>query len=332
MTLHSRQHGVALLAAIILVALATTLAVAIGFNTAMTARRGAGTAAMEQGLQLALGAEALAAYVLKEDLRQGSGGSSPNIDSAGDAWNQPFGPVEVVPGVALEAKLDDEQGRFNLNTLLQPDGTPDTHQVETFKMLLRLLQLEERWADLLVDWLDKDPSVFGDGGEDNLYTGLQPGYRPLNELITSTSELMQLPDFGRERYLRLAPHVTALPATLEARTINVCLATPVVLDALISAARGSLDQGFMNEDPQQFAKQREAGCYPGVNAMRSAAGSDASKFDAPAPNLPPRIGEQSTYFRLRTWVTIGTTRFALYSLMERRNQQVQTLLRSFATD
>ena len=38
--------------------------------------------------------------------------------------------MEVVPGVMLEASLEDVQGRFNLNNLISKDGTPDQVYVD----------------------------------------------------------------------------------------------------------------------------------------------------------------------------------------------------------
>ena len=71
-----------------------------------------------------------------------------------------------------------------------------------------------------------------DGGEDAVYLSQSPPFRASNQPLTSVSELLQLPGFGRERYVRLVPHVTALPP--DASRINVCMATPYVLDALAS--------------------------------------------------------------------------------------------------
>ena len=91
-----RQRGVALLTAIILVALATVVAAAIAFDTAMSARRGAGSAALDQALLITGGAEAIAAYALGEELR----GSNATIRTD-QSWAQPLGPVEVAPGSLL---------------------------------------------------------------------------------------------------------------------------------------------------------------------------------------------------------------------------------------
>jgi general secretion pathway protein K len=328
------QRGIALLTAIVLVALATVLAVAIGFNTAMTARRATGSFAVEQGLQFALGAEALAAYALKEDLRQaaprtaGAGGTPPppaaQTDTPADEWTRPFGPVEVASGVSLEALLSDEQGKFNLNALIDATGKADPEAVEIFTRLLQLLELEPKWAGMTVDWLDENPDVQSGSGEDDLYTAQQPGYRAANGLITSPSELMQLPGFDRERYLRLLPYVTALPPV--SRAVNICFAAPPVLDALVSAFSPSVQKGYMNEDPKRFTEQRTAGCYPGKTALTNSVDAAAQQ------KFAPWITDQSSYFRLHTWISIGTTRFALYSLLERQNQQVRTLLRTFGTE
>ena len=110
--------------------------------------------------------------------------------------------MEVVPGVMLEASLEDLQGRFNLNSLVQPDGTPDRVSVAAFTKLLELVGLETKWAPMVVDWIDGDTQPQNvDGAEDSVYMGQTPPYRTANRYITSTSELLALPGFGRDRYL-----------------------------------------------------------------------------------------------------------------------------------
>ena len=114
----------------------------------------------------------------------------------------------------LEASLEDLQGRFNLNNLVQPDGTPDPVMVTAFTQLLALVGLEPKWTGYIVDWIDwtARPSI-PDGAEDSVYMGQTLPYRTANRYITSASELLALPGFGRDRYLKLAPYVTALPPT-----------------------------------------------------------------------------------------------------------------------
>ena len=76
----------------------------------------------------------------------------------------------------------------------------------------QLVGLEEKWTGYIVDWIDWNgtPSI-PEGAEDSVYMGQTLPYRTANRYITSTSELLALPGFGRDRYLKLAPYITALP-------------------------------------------------------------------------------------------------------------------------
>jgi general secretion pathway protein K len=308
-----RQRGVALITALILVALAAVVAVAIAFDSSMTARRSVASISMEQGLQLAQGAEALASYALSNDKN--------SDDTPNDSWTQPYGPVEVEANISLEAQLFDEQGKFNINTLLKPDGSLDAEAVSVFKRLLELCDVETQWAGLLIDWLDPDVLPQPDGGEDSLYSSQSPPYRAANRAVTSVSELMQLPGLGRERYLRLLPHLTALPPS--ANLINVCMADGVVLDALFALSTTSRNNvEYSRLTSEEMTRNRGKGCYPAKATL-----------GANEPAIAKRIADRSNYFQLRTWIRIGTARFALYSLMYRDgNNQVRPVARSFGTE
>lgn len=311
------QRGVALLTAILLVALGTIVAASIAYRNALTARRGAATFAFEQGLLFAQGAEALAAYALKDDLD--SGGRN-GTDDASERWAQPYGPIEIAPGVVLEAVVEDLSGRFNLNTLVI-DGRVDPEALQVFERLLESLELETRWASLLADWIDADPTAqFPDGGEDNVYLSQDPPYRPPNSPITSVSELLALPAFGRERYLRLAPHVVALPADVR---LNVCTASGFVLDAYNDGQRE------YSVDPEELAKKRADGCFPRLASYEAAFASQEVRERVQAR---PGLDESSSYFRLTSVISIGTTRFALYSLLHRDAGGVRVVLRSYSPD
>src|SRR6266404_8695776 len=85
----------------------------------MAARRGSATMAFDEALLVGQGAEALAAYGLKTVMQSSKAGTAGTVDVyPAQPWAQPVGPLEVVPGVALEASLEDMQGRFNLNWLV----------------------------------------------------------------------------------------------------------------------------------------------------------------------------------------------------------------------
>jgi general secretion pathway protein K len=309
------QRGIALLVAILLVALGTILAAAIAYENAMTFRRGAATYAFDQALLVQQGAEALAAYGLRLAQK-----ADPQHTYASQGWAQPVGPFEVVPGVMLTASLEDLQGRFNLNNLVKQDGTPDAVEVTAFQQLLTMLGLEPKWAGYLVDWIDRDivPSI-PDGAEDSVYMGQTPPYRTPNRYITSASELLALPGFGRERYVALAPFVTALPYGVN---LNVCTARDKVLDAF-------LGHSDFQSDPEGLAKNRAAatGCFPKLSDYQAAANP------ATWQNISSKLQMTSSYFRLTSLITIGSTEFNLYSLLlQDPTGQVRPILRSYTPD
>jgi general secretion pathway protein K len=363
-----RQRGMAMLIAILLVALGTMVAVAVAYESAMSARRGAATLSFDEALLVGEGAEALAAYGLKAIMDQSgapttgtSGTTTGSTSGAGDIypsqpWAQPLGPIEVVPGITLEASMEDMQGRFNLNWLVatsggttgnngqtttQPNGTltpsnnatsptipglttqqPDPAAVAAFNKLLELVGIEPKWSDLIIDWIDTDSQPQSQGAEDSAYLGQNPPYLTANRYMTSTTELLALPNFGRENYQKLAPYISALPP---GTPLNICTAPAQVLDALTPQTTE------WTNDPAGLAKQREAtnGCFPDsktYGASVNAAGGTQGKFT--------NFGTSSKYFRLTSLITIGTTEFNLYSLlfMDDNGHFIHPVQRSFSPD
>lgn len=302
-----QQRGVAMLTAIVLVALATIIAASVAFNNAMTSRRAASVLTFDQALLYVGGAEAVAAYALSEDRG--------NTDDGSENWARPYGPLEIVPGVWLEARIEDSTGRFNLNSLVDSNGDRDEEAIKIFERLLELLNLEPKWASMFADWIDKDlEPAFPEGGEDTLYSAQDPGYRPPNAPVTSVSELLALPGFNRDRdrYKELLPYVTALPRDA---SINTCTASGKLLDALTNQKSFSLID---------LPKRRETSCFPTKADVANAMGTD--------PIKDWRYAERSNYFRLRSFVSIGTTEFALYSLLHRDGKKISSVLRTYGAD
>ena len=310
-----RQRGVALITAILLVALATILAATIGYENAMTARRGTATFAFEQSLEVSKAAEAIAAYALRA-VRQ----SDHNYTYPGQAWAMPYGPVDLVPGVTLEAWLEDTQGRFNLNNLVNADGSTNADSVLVLANLLTILGLEPKWAPMMADWIDSDTMPNNpDGAEDSVYLSQMPPYRAANMLITSASEILALPGFGRDRYLKLAPFITALPQGIG---INICSARAELLNALGPAGTTNFS------DPANLAKNRTEGCFPAKQDFDALYSDAAARQKADA-----MVTVLSNYFTLNSIVTIGTTQFALYSLLHQEgDMRVRSIQRSFTAD
>ena len=291
------ERGVALLSALILLALLTAIASTLSAGTGFLLRRQQAVSAQEQAWQLLGATEALSSWALRDELAE------PGLRvHHGQRWHQALGPIEPVPGIQLEAQLADLQGRFNLNLLLNADGEADAEAIEFFERLLQATGIEPGWAARLADWMDSDDRARPEGGEDAYHASAIPSARPANQLLVSPSELLALPGFGMERYQRLSPHVTALPRDAG---LNLCTATAAVLDSL------SGEQQWVSQ-PERLASSQTERCFPGEAAVRNAL-RDPQAYIELKRRL--KLGEESRYFGLQTWVQIGSAEFALYSVL-----------------
>jgi general secretion pathway protein K len=316
--MHSRQRGVALIMAVLIVALATMLAASVSFKGYLDQRRSANTFAMDQGYEVALGGEAWAADSLRRDKQQSS-----KTDDFTEEWATPIPPIPIEGG-EFEGQLEDMQGRFNLNSLVtaQQGGklVTDNVAVERLQRLLELIDLEPKWANIIADWIDTDVQPnFPDGAEDPTYTGITPPYRTANMPLTRASELLAIAGFGLDRYRKLEPFVTALPL---GTPINLCTASPELLDALVAGRRQ------WTQSRENTAETRKQRCFPSKTDYESGL-SATEKTELVQGKV---IDQTSSYFRSTIWVTIGTTQFTLYSLLYRGNNGlVRPILRSHGT-
>ena len=308
-----RQRGVALITAIVVVAIATVLAVRIGTRAAMDLRRTAGLVALDQGWHVALGAEAWAIEVLNVDIRD-----SQELDHLGEAWAQPLPPLPV-DGGEVRGALEDMQGRFNLNNLINADHEPDTVNIERFQRLLLLVGAQPRWASLMADWIDDDPQPgIPEGAEDGAYLAQNPPYRAANRPVATTTEMMALPGMTRDEFERIRPYVAALPA---GTTVNVCTAKAPVLAALVESGTDFGNQELLTAN-------RRDGCFPEERDV-------LELFTDPTERqlLDRAISNDTHWFRAVTAVRIGTSEFTLYSLINRNSDTaIRTVLRSTGTE
>lgn len=307
------QRGVAAVTAMLVVAIATVLAVNMLWEANVDLRRTESLLLQDQARQYALGGEELARWLLAEDFR--------NDGPTGVDSRTQFGCIarDVEEG-SLEACLTDQQGLFNLNTLIDGRGKRNPAAVEQFERLLQAIPLDapldagaaREIADSVVDWIDPDQQPELSGAEDEIYTSRQPAYRPPNFWFTSTSELQAVRGFEERPDLlpMLSPHITALPPGASDK-ININTATVPVLM--------SLKAGLSPEQAESFLEEE----YDDATLPQF-----ITDFQ-PDGQLQQRLGVRSGWFLLTATASIGTVQARLYSLLERNDQVVRTRRRMF---
>lgn len=218
------QRGIAVITAILVVALVASAASFMAWQQQLWVRQVENLNAQAQSRAVVLAALQWARSALADDARRS------NVDHLDEGWAQPLTPLPVEGG-ELAGTVTDEQGRFNLNSLVR-DGRTSATDLAVFRRLLELLQLSPDLANAVVDWIDPDFEVTYPGGaEDMDYLGLEPPYRAGNRVLTTVDGLARVKGFDADTLERLRPFVTALPI---ATPINVNTAPPEVLAAAIA--------------------------------------------------------------------------------------------------
>lgn len=316
-TSRAHQTGIAALTAILVVAIATVLAVNLLWQSSVDLRRTETLLLQDQARQYDLGGEEFAKFGLAEDFRDDR---SEGNDTYQENWAKPL--VFDVEAGKLKGFLRDQQGRFDLNGLIDKVGKRVPAAADQYQRLLILLPLERpldpgtaaALVDATVDWIDPDQSPEPiNGAEDDQYTSRQPPYRPADFWFTSTSELLAIEGYTPEIYQKLQAHVTALPPPQgndDLWKLNVNTATDLVLASLAP-----------NLGPQDVE--------PFLNGAYENEGDFVEDFRTVADIQPQSLGVKSSWFLLTVTATIGTAQSTMYSLLERDGEVIHTRLRSF---
>ncbi|HXS78647.1 MAG TPA: type II secretion system minor pseudopilin GspK [Gammaproteobacteria bacterium] len=304
------QRGVALIMAIIVVAIGTMIAVNLLWRETLDMRRTESALAADQGLMYVQGAEAWAADILRQDLVD-----SPDSDNLGEQWALELPPLPVDDnGGTITGRLEDLQGRFNLNNLIGADGKESELMRRQFERLLVSVEADPALAGAVVDWLDPDTEQrFPTGGEDVAYSDADPPYRTANSIITSTSELMAIAGFDRDTYRRLAPYITVLPAGTK---LNVNTASDIVL--------ASLSDMIDLQTATSLIEQRGEADFVDI---------DMTFEGLVEPDMLQEIDGVSEHFLLTATVTLGSNQLTMRSVLQRdRSGITRAVFRSLGVE
>lgn len=324
-----RQHGVAVITALLIVALAATISAGIATSLQLEVRRTGNLISTDQAIQYIKTAEKLAMNVLAED------GKNNNIDHLEEGWAMDIPPFPVDGGQII-GKISDLQARMNINNIVtgtpaltsytqQPNSTPQSTGNTTppvnnpgtnstspsanslfIKRMKELLEQPEisinsQATDAMQDWIDTDTNTQPYGAEDGYYLYLEHPYRAANQSFKSISTLRLVRGFeDAKKFEALLPFISAIDGTTD---ININTAPAEVLL--------SLDASITKAQANTIISAREATPFETVNDMIKAANLNASLASTGG------LSVNSNFFLLTSNIEIGNARRTVYSIIYR---------------
>lgn len=197
--MRTTQRGVAIVLAMGVVALAALSATALLVSQSTWSRQAELSAGHVQAQLMIQAGLDWARALLSDDRRLG------NVDHLGETWALQLPPIPVDNGT-LAGRIEDQQGKFNLNNLLK-NGKLDRAKLAHFRRLLSILALPPALANTLAN-------------------RIEAGGGPLAD----TADLVLVSGFDERIRARLRPFVAALPRFT---ALNANTASPEVLAALV---------------------------------------------------------------------------------------------------
>ena len=310
------QQGIALITILMLVALATILAATIAKRQMYTSENTAYLMRQNQALLYAKSAEVFFAELLQDDAENAG-----QVDHLQENWAKPMPPFPVEDGY-VSGVLQDESGKFNLNSLLTTEDQVNEKAKKYFEKLLQRVGLPAQLSEAVIDWQDADDEPSGAmGAESSYYQGLAIPYLPPNSLFHSAEELKQVRGFEGAKYQQIAPYVSALPK--RDTTININTAPALVLASFdekldVVAVQNLLDR--RNANLEHFSNVNALWELDGFQAVDSAIRNEFTSL----------LGVQSHYFKAKIEVVLGERKRQFSSDLVRSEKSVNVSGRSQA--
>jgi general secretion pathway protein K len=232
----SRERGAAVIIAMLVAALAATVAMAIA---AEQQRWLAGVSARRDQVQaqsLALAGVQWTRQILHDDASRGT------LDFLAEPWALPLPPTPLENG-SIEGRIVDAQGLLNVNNITL-DGTQGDAERARFARILARAGVAAGALPALADWIDADADARRDGAEDAWYARQPSPYLAANGPLLRVAELAAVRGFDDAALARLLPFVTALPA---GTPLNVNTAPAPVLAAALDGIAETALSGLLTE-------------------------------------------------------------------------------------
>jgi general secretion pathway protein K len=171
-------------------------------------------------------------------------------------------------GGTITFRIEEENGKLNLNTLVNPNGTLNDAPYGVAQRLLKRLDLQPDLLDSLTDWLDTDEQPRPGGAESNYYRSLKPSYKSGNKALDSWGELGLVKGFTGTVRDALRPCATIYGDGSATAAINVNTAPAELLVALDDRMNKDLAERIVQyRKTTPFKTPADLGKVPGMEGI-----------------------------------------------------------------
>jgi general secretion pathway protein K len=198
-------------------------------------------------------------------------------------------PQKFGPNINLFIKIEDENARFNVNSIILPNGLTDDKAFPSLKKLLEYLKINPDIALFIADWIDPDsePRIFG--SEDVAK----------NDFLWSIDELKMIEGIDKENFNKIIPYVTVYGNNL----VNVNTTPLPVLMSLHPDMTESLAQSMVD--------YRESAPFESIGAVGNVSGLESISID-----IQPKITVKASNFRVTAQASVNEITRMIESIVD----------------
>jgi general secretion pathway protein K len=230
------QAGAALILAMLVAAIAATVAVALAGDQQRWLADVGNRRDQVQAQSLVLAGVQWARQILLDDAAHGT------LDFVGEPWSYPL-PATPIGNGTIEGRIEDAQGRINLNNV-NVDGAAGNAERLRLARLFAAKGIDGKLLDALADWVDADSVVRGNGAEDDYYAQRTRDALAANAPLVRTAELALVRYASPETWAALEADVAALP---QGANLNINTANADVVRAALPDLDGDRLAAFIAE-------------------------------------------------------------------------------------
>ena len=249
----SDERGIALLLTLLVLTLLVALILEFDAEARREYRDAAAFRDTFKATVLARASVQAARGVLQQDFLKDKQAGQP-FDALTDLWAFPITNYVIGDGL-LNAKIEDERGKLNLNDLaVSGDPIIKKAKVGRVKRLFELVQINPDLVDAIVDWVDQDETPEPSGAESIYYQTLRPSYRAANAPLQTLLELRLIKGMTPEIMAKLSKLVTVYPPEGQSK-VNLNTADPLVIQALDPGITQSVAADIIQSRPYKTIQE-----------------------------------------------------------------------------